>query len=69
VLGVLRRLFDEVRRRQASEAEQLLRLSGEAREAERKPRPLGWTSWPNVSSGGATRAGATMRPPSASRWQ
>jgi hypothetical protein len=68
VLQAVRRLFAELRRRQAQEAEQLLRLAEEAREAARQPRPFGWASWPPLS-GGASRIGVTLRPPSASRWQ
>jgi hypothetical protein len=68
VLERLRRLRREHRRKQLQEAAQILRLTNEANEAARRPRPMGWTSWPPISSG-ASRIAATLRPPSASRWK
>jgi hypothetical protein len=64
----IRRLRQDLRGKQVEEAEQILRLTKAAKEAERQPRPIGWTAWPPVS-GGASRTGATVRPPSASRWK
>jgi hypothetical protein len=68
VLRWFQHLRCELRRMQLREAVDLLALTNEAREAEKKPHPIGWTSWPPLS-GGASRTAATLRPPSASRWK
>jgi hypothetical protein len=66
MLERLRRLRREHRRKQLEEAAQILRLTDDANEAAKRPRPIGWTSWPPISNG-ASRTAATLRPPSASR--